>query len=219
MLLSVGFILFQSGIRVPVHNTGATSVRWVVLLLVVVGMRTIAALCLWRVNPEVVVARISFHKGTKLWDKILLTFLSLAIALSTIVAVRDDVHFHWLPVPWWVCGLGYVLLLFGFIGMTWAEAVNKFFERTVRIQTDREQTVIDTGPYDIVRHPGYSSGLLILVGIPLTLGSIWALIPASLSWLLLVLRTQWEDETLQAELPRYKEYAERVRYKLIPGVW
>jgi protein-S-isoprenylcysteine O-methyltransferase Ste14 len=89
----------------------------------------------------------------------------------------------------------------------------------VRIQTDREQTVIDTGPYAIVRHPGYSSGLLILVGIPLTLGSVWALIPASLSWLLLVLRTQWEDETLQAELPGYKEYTERVRYKLIPGIW
>ena len=103
--------------------------------------------------------------------------------------------------------------------MTWAEAVNKFFERTVRIQIDREQTVIDNGPYAIVRHPGYASGLLILVGIPLTLGSVWALIPASLSWLLLVLRTQWEDETLQAELPGYKEYTERVRYRLLPGVW
>ena len=221
LLLFVGLILFQfrSGIRVTVDNTGANSVRWVVLLLVVIGIRTIAALYLWRVNPELVVARIRFHKGTKLWDKVLLAFLSLAIALSTIVAVRDDVRFHWFPVPWWVCGFGYVLLLFGFVGMTWAEAVNKFFERTVRIQTDREQTVIDTGPYAIVRHPGYSSGLLILVGIPLTLGSVWALLPASLSWLLLILRTQWEDETLQAELPGYKEYTERVRYKLIPGIW
>ena len=103
--------------------------------------------------------------------------------------------------------------------MTWAESVNKFFEPTVRIQTDRGHRVIDTGPYAIVRHPGYASGYLLFVGMPLALGSLWALIPAILSCLLLVVRTILEDQTLRNELAGYEEYAQRVRYRLIPGVW
>ena len=97
------------------------------------------------------------------------------------VAALDDGRFHWLPVPWWACGVGYVLFLAGMGIVTWAEAVNKFFEPTVRIQTDRGQQVIDTGPYAIVRHPGYVGGSLLLAGIALCLGSVWALIPAGLA--------------------------------------
>ena len=105
-------------------------------------------------------------------------------------------------------------------GLTWAESVNKFFEPTVRIQTDRGHKVIDTGPYAIVRHPGYVVGLPALPGhAPWRWAPLWALIPAVLLCLLLVLRTIWEDQTLQAELPGYKEYAQRVRYRLVPGVW
>jgi protein-S-isoprenylcysteine O-methyltransferase Ste14 len=97
--------------------------------------------------------------------------------------------------------------------------VNKFFEPTVRIQTDRGHRVIDTGPYAIVRHPGYAFGSGFFLGMPSALGSYWALIPAALVCPLLVLRTIWEDQTLREELPGYKEYAQRVRYRLIPGVW
>jgi protein-S-isoprenylcysteine O-methyltransferase Ste14 len=136
-----------------------------------------------------------------------------------VVAALDDARFHWLPLPAWVVCLGYILLPFGMAVMTWVEAVNKFAEPTVRIQTDRGQTVIDTGPYAIVRHPLYTASLPYFVGMALVLGSLWALIPAVFSWLLIVVRTQWEDETLQAELPGYKAYAERVRYKLFPGIW
>lgn len=103
--------------------------------------------------------------------------------------------------------------------VTWAESVNKFFEVTVRLQTDRGQTVIDTGPYAIVHHPGYVSGLLITVGTALCLASVWTLIPASVASVLFIVRTRWEDQTLQAELPGYSEYTQRVRFKLIPGVW
>ena len=114
---------------------------------------------------------------------------------------------------------GYVLLCIGMAGVTWAEAVNKFFEPSVRIQTDRGHKVIDTGPYAIIRHPGYAFGCLVFLGIALALGSLWALIPAILLCLLLVVRTIWEDQTLREELAGYEEYAQRVRYKLIPGVW
>ena len=135
------------------------------------------------------------------------------------VAALDDGRYHWHPVPWWVCGIGYVLLIAGLAGLTWAEAVNKFFEPTVRIQADRGHTVIDTGPYAIVRHPGYVAAGPLVLGMALSLRSYWALIPALLTCLLLVVRTVWEDRTLREELPGYKEYVRRVRYRLVPGVW
>jgi protein-S-isoprenylcysteine O-methyltransferase Ste14 len=188
-------------------------------VILFVGTLVVAGLYLWCVNPEVVVARIRFHRGTKRWDRILLCFLLPAVCAVFLVAALDDGRFHWLPAPWWVRGIGYVLFLVGVGIVTWAEAVNKFFEPTVRIQTDRGHKVIDTGPYAIVRHPGYVGGMLFFVGTALCLGSVWALIPAGLASSLLVLRIRWEDQTLQAELPGYREYAQRVRYKVIPGVW
>jgi protein-S-isoprenylcysteine O-methyltransferase Ste14 len=106
------------------------------------------------------------------------------------------------------------------MGITaWAQGVNKFFEPSVRIQTERGHEVIDTGPYAVVRHPGYVAGSLLFVGTALSLCSLWALIPAALSTLLLLVRTRWEDQTLQAELVGYRDYTRRVRCKWIPGVW
>lgn len=199
-------------------GTWAWMAGWL-FIVVFLGTLAVAALYLWRVNPEVVVARSGFHEGTKRWDKSLLCFFFPAVYAIVPVAALDDGRFHWFPVPWWVCGVGYVLFLTGMLIVTWAEAVNKFFEVTVRIQTERGHKVIDTGPYAIVRHPGYVAGILFSVGTALCLASVVALIPAGLASALLILRTQWEDQTLQAELAGYKEYTERVRYKLIPGVW
>jgi protein-S-isoprenylcysteine O-methyltransferase Ste14 len=132
----------------------------------------VTGLFLWRVNPEVVVARTGFHEGTKHWDKILVWFLLSAIYAIVPVAAVDDGRFHWFPVPGWVCAAGYVLFLLSIGIVAWAEAVNKFFEVTVRIQTERGHKVIDTGPYAIVRHPGYVGGILFCVGTALCLGSL-----------------------------------------------
>ncbi len=184
-----------------------------------VAASVIASFYLWRVNPDILAARINRHQGTEPWDKPLVGIL-LGMWLGTFpIAALDDERFHWFPVPWWGCVLGYALLLVGMGILTWAEAVNKFFEPTVRIQMDRGQTVIDRGPYTVVRHPGYVGGMVFFVGTALCLGSVWALIPAGMASLLLVLRTKWEDETLQTKLSGYKEYAQRVRYRLVPGVW
>jgi protein-S-isoprenylcysteine O-methyltransferase Ste14 len=179
----------------------------------------VGALYLRRVNPEIFAARINRHEGTKHWDRILLAILLLTEMAIPIVAALDDARFHWFPMPWWVCGIGYTLLIAGMVGFTWAQSVNKFFEPTVRIQTDRDQRVIDTGPYAIVRHPGYVAACLLFLGMPLALGSLWALIPAVLLCVILVVRTIWEDRTLRMELTGYNEYTHRVRYRLIPGVW
>jgi protein-S-isoprenylcysteine O-methyltransferase Ste14 len=115
--------------------------------------------------------------------------------------------------------LGYVLLCLGFVLSIWVYKVNKFAEPTVRIQTERGHKVIDTGPYAIVRHPLYLGGLIMFAGVPLALGSYWALIPTAVGTVVIIVRTVLEDRTLQEELAGYKEYAARVRYRLIPGVW
>ena len=191
---------------------------WVFLLTFALAS-TASAIFLQRVNPEVVVARSRFHQGTKAWDRIVVAFLFPLFFAIISVAALDDSRFHWCPQSWWVCGFGYAIMCCGFAGLIWATAVNRFFEPTVRIQTDRGHTVVTNGPYAIVRHPGYAFALPMFVGIALAMGSLWALIPAVLTWLVLAVRTQLEDSTLRAELPGYAEYAQQVRYKLIPGVW
>lgn len=214
VVLPVFFVLFMF---LPA-GTWAWTKGWL-FILVLLGIIAGVFLYLWRVNPEVLIARSHTHEGTKRWDKILLCFYFPTVWAIVPVAALDDGRFQWSSLPWWICVVGYALLLVGVGITTWAEGVNKFFEPTVRIQTERGHVVIDTGPYAIVRHPGYVGGFFTAAGMALSLGSLWAFIPAGLASLLLIVRTQWEDQTLQAELTGYKEYTERVRYKLIPGVW
>ena len=199
-------------------GTLAWSRGWL-FFVVTVAASILITVYLRRVNPDVVAARVNRHEGTKGWDRVLLRLFFPAFVSILPVAALDDGRYHWFPAPWWVSGIGYVLLMTGMVGLTWAESVNKFFEPTVRIQTDRGHTVIDFGPYAIVRHPGYVSAFFVFIGIPLSLGSFLALIPAVMVCLILVVRTSWEDQTLRNELTGYREYAQRVRYRLIPGVW
>jgi protein-S-isoprenylcysteine O-methyltransferase Ste14 len=96
---------------------------------------------------------------------------------------------------------------------------NRFFSGVVRIQAYRGHVVCDSGSYRIVRHPGYSGNTLPLLGIVLALGSVWTLIPAAVALVIAVIRTALEDLTLQEELPGYRDYARRGRYRLIPGIY
>jgi protein-S-isoprenylcysteine O-methyltransferase Ste14 len=187
-------------------------------LVVFIAANALVVPYIWRVNPELLIAR-SQIRWAKRWDKIL-GWITIATAMAIFpVAALDDGRFHWLVVPEWLCGIGYVLFLVGMAVLTWVGSVNKFAEPAVRIQTERGHHVIDTRPYAIVRHPSYVAAVPLFAGIALALGSLWALIPVGLTSCLLILRTQWEDQTLQAELPGYREYTARVRYKLIPGIW
>jgi protein-S-isoprenylcysteine O-methyltransferase Ste14 len=200
----------------------AGDIRWArgwLFLLVFLVLMAASVLYLWRTNPDIFVARSRIRPGTKSWDKVLMAFLLLSFTAIFLVAAFDAGRFHWSNVSLGVIVLGYVLLCVGFVLSIWVYRVNKFAEPTVRIQTERGQKVIDTGPYAIVRHPLYLGGVILFTGIPLALGSFWALIPTAVGTLVLVVRTVLEDRTLQEELEGYKEYAGRVRYRLIPGVW
>ncbi len=178
----------------------------------------IAVAIIWRVNPEIFAARSRIQPGTKAWDYF---FIALIIGgfLLVLVVAGLDFRNRWSAMPVWLVATGFVLFLLGYAGSIWPVSVNRHFEPGVRIQEDRGQTVIDTGPYAIVRHPGYSAAVLLIFGMALMLGSYWALIPAVIAVFGTAVRTLFEERTLRAELPGYTAYTQRVKYRWVPGVW
>ena len=190
-----------------------------IFIAVLVAAFGLSALLLARVNPMIFRARSRFQPGTKQWDLILLAVMLPAIVIEIPIATLDAGRMGWSAVSLWVVLVGYVLLVSGIAVTTWAQAVNPFFEPGVRIQKERAQRVITSGPYRFVRHPGYAAAIAMFITIPLALASWWALLPAALAIALLAVRTALEDGLLQAELSGYADYARRTRYRLVPGVW
>ncbi len=159
-------------------------------------------------------------KMPKLWDKLFAIFYALAtMLLMPIIAGLDVGRFGWSELNLWWMGLGFFLFFFAMFISEWALFENRFFETGVRIQKERGQKVISTGPYAIVRHPGYIAFILLYFSSPLIIGSFYTLFVSLFTALLLVIRTALEDATLQKELEGYVEYMKKTRYRLIPFVW
>ncbi len=172
------------------------------------------------VNPAMLAERARIHADRKRWDVVIVGLMGVAMVAEYVVASLD-VRFGWTtPMPLAVQLAGFAICILGQDGLlVWAMVVNSFFVATVRIQSERQHTVVSTGPYRFVRHPGYLGAILLHLGVPFMLSSIWALIPGALTAIVVIVRTALEDKTLQAELPGYREYTQRVRYRLLPGVW
>jgi len=175
-----------------------------------------------RLQPETVAER--GHGATaadvKKWDKIVGVVALLFYFIGIHLVAGLDLRFAWpgrfsLPVEI----AGFAVWVVGSVLFGWAMYSNAYFSTVVRIQDDRGHQVCDTGPYRFVRHPGYVGAALQSLGTALLLGSPWALIPALLAVLSFALRTALEDRTLQDELAGYSDYAQRVRYRLLPGIW
>lgn len=159
-------------------------------------------------------------QNAKAWDKVLAPLMALSIGYPMVAVAGLDHRYNWSPdFPLWLIVVGFVLISLGYLFATWALVENRFFSSVVRIQTERGHVVCDTGPYRFVRHPGYSGNMLALFGIVLALGSVWTLIPTAVALIIAVTRTTLEDQTLQEELPGYRNYAQRVRYRLIPWIF
>jgi len=192
---------------------------WVVLVFMIGGM-TAASLAMARVSPDLLAERLSLKGGVQKGDLVLAYLIAIVIPLAILITAGLDRRFGWgerLPFAARLGGL--VLMALGQQLMYRAMLANRFFSSVVRIQTERGHHVVTTGPYRVVRHPGYVGILLYWIGTPLTLGSAWALLPAALDVSVTVLRAALEDRTLHGELTGYAEYAQRVRYRLIPYVW
>jgi len=172
-----------------------------------------------RVNPELIAHRMRMGKGTKRWD-LIWAGASTPVFLSIyVVAGLDAERIGWSTMAWWLWPVGLAAFLIGSALLSWSMVVNPFFEKTVRIQSERGHRVIDTGPYRIVRHPGYLGLIGWFVSGPLLLGSWWACLPAALSLVAINVRTALEDRTLRNELDGYEAYTHRVRYRLLPWIW
>lgn len=193
---------------------------WVYGIISVLGFAISRALAARR-HPGLLAerARMLRHEDAKSWDKTLGPLVGLGGALLPLVAGLEAL-FDW-PGRFslMVELVGLALLLAGYVLGGYALVENAYFSGMVRIQTDRGQHVVSTGPYRWMRHPGYAGALLAFLGTPLFLDSAWAFLPALFLTIVLLIRTHLEDQTLQAELEGYRDYAGRVRYRLLPGVW
>jgi protein-S-isoprenylcysteine O-methyltransferase Ste14 len=159
-------------------------------------------------------------RNAKAWDKVLAPLMALSVGFPLVIVAGLDHRFGWSAVfPPWLIVLGFVLTALGYAFAAWALVENRFFSSVVRIQTERGHVVCDSGPYRLVRHPGYAGNVLALPGIVLALSSVWTLVPAAAALIIALVRTALEDQTLQDELPGYRDYARRVRYRLIPGIY
>lgn len=202
---------------------GAGRLNWVrgwvflvVYALVMIAMGTVLKL----VNPELAEARARFmHKDTAPFDRIFLWIYFPLTFIQISVAGVDVVRFHALPLPEWTMTLGIAVFVMAMAIITWTLLTNPFAESTVRIQADRGQTVVSTGPYHIVRHPMYVGFVLMSPATALMLGSGWATELAALMTVLVVWRTAKEDSFLRRELPGYQEYTALTRFRLVPGLW
>jgi len=170
-------------------------------------------------NPELLKERTSRRNEGKWWDKIILTIYTILLMFMLVICGIDAVRFHWSNLP-------LILKIIGFIGYIPSVIIifltikeNAYLSEVVRIQKDRSQQVVKTGPYKYVRHPMYSGIILMILFTPFALGSFIALIFSGLIIILFIIRTYLEDKTLQNELPGYKEYIKEVRYRLVPGLW
>jgi protein-S-isoprenylcysteine O-methyltransferase Ste14 len=171
-----------------------------------------------RVNPRVLRHRMGLKRGTEPWDWVwLLVFVPAFLAIPYVAGL--DVRSNGAMLPGWVRPVGLFLFVLGGGLFIRAMGENPFFEKTVRIQYERDHHVIETGPYRIVRHPGYVGMIAWVLSFPLLFRSPWALLPAALTAICFVVRTALEDRTLYRKLPGYVDYTTRVRSRLVPGVW
>lgn len=154
------------------------------------------------------------------WDRILMPLTALYLPfLSWIVAGLDE-RFGWTPNNAISIKLiALAVLITGNVLGTWAMLENRFFSSHARIQTERGHQVISSGPYRFVRHPAYAGGVLSWIAAPFFFSSYWTAVVSLVAISANVLRTYKEDKMLQEELPGYKEYTQKVRYRLIPGIW
>lgn len=163
--------------------------------------------------------RLLQHDNPETWDKKLSPMLGFFGGLIPLVAGLDARFGSSAQFGLIIKIAAIVLIVAGYVLGSYALIANRFFSGVVRIQSERDHHVVTVGPYRWVRHPGYTGAVLSYLATPFLLDSLWALIPVLLTLVVIVIRTHLEDNTLKEKLEGYKEYAQNVSYRLIPGIW
>ncbi len=201
----------------------AGEIKWImpwIYLGLNVAVTLIGTALIARSDPELIEERSQVKAGGKGWDQVLTNVFSWVTVPTAMLVAGLDRRLGWtLNMPLALQIGGVVAGVLGFCLVMWAMASNSFFSTYVRIQTERGHEPVSNGPYRYVRHPGYIGFIATVLAIPVVLGSVWAFIPAGFGAALMILRTAFEDKTLQEELDGYREYAQKTRYRLLPGIW
>jgi protein-S-isoprenylcysteine O-methyltransferase Ste14 len=211
-LVILGVALFWPAGRFdwwPAWAVLAVMAAWIAATLIVI----------LRYHPQLLAERLGPRSGSKRWDTAILSALGL-IQLARYVLAGFDQRYGWssgIPLAAQLAAL--ILCVLSYALVVWATGTNAYFSQIVRIQEERQQTVIQHGPYRGVRHPAYAGAIVYELVVAFLLASWPALLLGAVNVLLLILRTALEDRTLQAELEGYREYALRTRFRLVPGVW
>ena len=212
-LVAFGLALFLPA------GTLAWLAGWIFLALFF-GFLLATNLWLFKHNPGLLQERMRLGTSDQQgWDKLLFPLLLLLFFGWLISISLDAGRFHWSPVPVWLQFVGAIVLLCSFYLLFLTFRENSYLSTVVRIQEDRGQTVVSTGPYHTVRHPMYSAILVFTMGTSLLLGSWYGVLSGLVLMILLARRTLLEERTLRAELAGYAAYMGQVKYRLIPYIW
>jgi protein-S-isoprenylcysteine O-methyltransferase Ste14 len=188
-------------------------------LLIYLGSVTVNFVLSLRSNPDVINERGKIARNSRGWDLVIVTLYSILLLAQVIVAGFDAGRFGWSHMPLVLEIVGGAGLLTAMAIVAWTMQSNPFLATTVRIQSERGHRPVTTGPYSLIRHPMYLGTIIMGPSIGFLLGSWWAVIAGLAVSILFILRTALEDSTLQKELPGYAEYAGKIRFRLLPGVW
>jgi len=193
---------------------------WVFLALFF-GCSQTLGLWLLRKDPALLAARTRspFSAEQAPRDRAISLAILIAFAAWLVLMALDARRFAWSHAPIVMQVLGAILIVMAFWGWRGVLAANSFAATTIQIQAERDQRVISTGPYAVVRHPMYAYTILLMLGAPLLLGSLWGLTGLLVLLPLLAARTLSEEALLIRDLPGYGDYVRRVRFRLVPGIW
>ena len=214
MMLVIALTLFLPA------GTFAWPAAWIFLGLMF-GLSVAESLWLIRFNPGLMNERMTGlgRKDQEKWDKVLMSIVAVAFFGWLAVMGLDAVRYRWSRVPMWVQVFGGLVFVASFRLIHTAFRENTFLSPAVRVQTEREQIVVRTGPYARVRHPLYAGFAAFVVGAALLLGSWWGVGGAFVLIALVARRAVLEERMLREKLPGYDEYLREVRYRFVPGVW
>lgn len=191
---------------------------WALIIFLVIYFLLYAFIGIFQ-DPEQTRERSHMAANVKRWDRIIMRIYTVLLPTVFVVAGLDWGRFKWSNVPIFIQVLAWIGLALAGALILWTVHTNTYLSRYARIQKDRHQQVVDSGPYRIIRHPMYSGILALFFCLGPALGSVYALVPGLFIDFLFLLRTAKEDKMLQTELPGYLDYAQRVRYRLFPGIW
>jgi protein-S-isoprenylcysteine O-methyltransferase Ste14 len=190
---------------------------WILAGLIVGSVAVNFGLMRWK-NPSLIRARLEKHDNVEPFDRAFFA-VSIPLGLLFLVVAGLDERFGWSSLPPGALWAGILLHVAGSIPIACAAVYNPFMELAVRLQDDRGQVTVSSGPYRFVRHPMYVGLILMFAGWPLVADSVWAYVPLGALAVGYVVRTALEDRTLRRHLPGYQDYCRLTRYRLLPGIW